>query len=166
MDVAFVQDFLDVGVGFDSAVAELLDADHGWLELLAEAGLQHGHDLRLRLAPKDAAIPLPSKRVRVDLERPYRRGEEWVLPFHWMATAVPALFPAMEAELDVAPLGAGDVRLTFSGRYRPPLGGIGEAIDTVILHRVVEHTVRTFLRGLGDALQCAAAASAGSVSSA
>ena len=164
--MAFVQDFLDVRVEFDAAVAELLDADHGWLELLAEKGLQHGHDLRLRLAPKDATIPLPSKRVRVDLERPYRRGEDWVLPFHWTATAVPALFPAMEAELDVAPLGADDVRLTFSGRYRPPLGGIGEAIDSVALHRVVEHSVRTFLAALGDALQRAAAGSAGPISSA
>jgi hypothetical protein len=164
--VAYVQDFLDVGVGFDAAVAELLDADHGWLELLAEQGIQHGHDLRLRLAPKDGAIPLPSKRVRVDLERPYRRGEDWLLPFHWTATAMPALFPAMEAELAVAPLGADDVRLTFSGQYRPPLGGIGEAIDTAVLHRVVEHSVRTFLRALGDALQRAAAGSAGPVSSA
>jgi hypothetical protein len=164
--MAFVQDFLEVDVGFDAAVAELLDADHGWLEILAEQGLRGGHELRLRLAPRGTVIPLPSKRVRVDLERPYPRGDGWVLPFHWMATAVLAIFPAMEAELGVAPLGDGDVRLTFSGRYRPPLGGVGELVDTVVLHRVVEHSVRTFLLALGDALRRGAPATADPVSSA
>jgi hypothetical protein len=116
--------------------------------------------------PRDSAIPLPSKRVRVDLEQPYRRGDAWVLPFHWSATALPALFPAMEAELSVAPLGESEVRLTFSGRYRPPLGGVGQIVDTVLLHRVVERSVRGFLHALGDGLERRAATRPGFVSSA
>jgi hypothetical protein len=151
--MAFVQDFLDVRVGFDAVVSELLDGDRGWLPVVAEKGVRGGQELRLRLAPRDAAFPLPSKRVRVDLERPYRRGDGWVLPFHWAATVVPAMFPAMEAELTVAPLGNTEARLTFSGRYQPPLGAVGQVVDTVLLHRVVERSVRSFLVALGDALQ-------------
>jgi hypothetical protein len=164
--MAFVHDFLDVAIGFDAAVAELLDAEPGWLAILAEKGITDGQALGLRLAPKDTAIPLPVAHVRIVLERPYRRSDRWVMPFHWAGTAVPALFQAMEAELSVAPLGVAEVRFTFSARYQPPVGGTGEMVDAVLLHRVVERSVRTFLCALGDAVQRRATSRANPVTSA
>ena len=162
----FVQDFRDIGVGFDAVIAELCNAERGWLAILAEDGVRAGHELRLRLVPKDTPIPLPSKRVHIEVEQPYVRGDGWVLPFHWVATALPGLFPTMEAELNVAPLGANEVRITFSGRYRPPLGSVGGMADTALLHRIVERSVRNFLQALDDGLKQRVASRGGAVSSA
>jgi hypothetical protein len=164
--MAFVQDFLDVAVGFDAAVVELGDVEPGWLAILAEKGVRDGQALRLRLAPKETAIALPSRCVRIDLERPYRRGDRWVMPFHWAGTAVPALFQAMDAELSVAPLGAAEVRLTFSARYQPPVSSPGQVVDALLLQRVVERSVRSFLFALGDAVLRRATSRAATLNSA
>lgn len=151
--MTFIRDFADVAVDFETAAAVLLHADRAWLAPLAAEGVHAGNQLRLRVAAPGSAIPLPSKRVRIDLESPYRRGDAWVIPFHWQATGLPALFPQMEAELQVEPLGPGEVRLTLSGHYRPPLGEIGHMADAVLLHRVVERSVRVFLAGVAEGVR-------------
>jgi hypothetical protein len=155
--VAFAQDFLDVPVPAAWAVAHLGEGEDALLALLAEHGLRAGQELRLRLVPPGSHVPLPSKRVRVDTERPYRRGDGCVLPFHWAATDVPGLFPTMQAELEVAPLGDDEVQLIFRGQYRPPLGGVGRMADAVLMHRIVERSIRAFLLALGETLERRAA---------
>ncbi len=54
------------------------------------------------------------------------------------------LFPVLDADLTLAPAGAG-ARLTLAGAYRPPLGPLGQALDRAILHRVAVATIRNFL---------------------
>lgn len=156
--MAFVYDFLDIPLGFDAVSGSLLHVDADWLTSVVVEGMRAGGELRLRLTSPGSAIPLPTKRGRVDLERPYRRGDAWVLPFHWRPTGPAALFPQLEAELEVAPLGEDEVRLSFSGHFRPPLGGIGQLADTVLLHRVVERSVRVFLATLADRVRAACTA--------
>lgn len=151
--MAFVHDFLDVPLGFDAAAEAVLRAEPDRLACIALRGVQAGGELQLRLASPRSAIPLPAKRGRVDVETAYRRGDAWVLPFHWRPTGPAALFPQIEAELQVAPLGANEVRLSFSGHYRPPLGEVGHLADAVLMHRVVERSVRVFLGTLADDLQ-------------
>ena len=41
----------------------------------------------------------------------------------------PGLFPALEADLEVAPLAPDRTQLAMSARYVPPLGPLGKAID-------------------------------------
>lgn len=151
--VAFVYDFLDVLLPFDAAAAALLRAEPDWLASMATHGAEAGGELQLRLAPPGSPLPLPSKRGRVDVESPYRRGDAWVLPFHWRPTGAAVLFPQIEAELQVAPLGPSEVRLTFTGHYRPPFGEVGHLADTVLMHRVVERSARVFLGSLARGLE-------------
>jgi hypothetical protein len=54
------------------------------------------------------------------------------------------LFPALDADLTLAPAGAGTM-LALAGAYRPPLGPLGQALDRAILHRVAVATIRNFL---------------------
>ena len=55
------------------------------------------------------------------------------------------MFPALDADLEVAPLGTGSTQLSISARYVPPLGKIGRLIDRAVLSRVAEATVKDFL---------------------
>ena len=73
-----------------------------------------------------------------------------VIPLRWTATDAPGLFPSLDADLEVAPHGAGSTQLSISARYRPPLGPLGEVIDRAVLHRVAEATVKDFLDRVAD----------------
>lgn len=55
-----------------------------------------------------------------------------------------AMFPVLDADLTLAPAGAGTM-LTLAGAYRPPLGPLGQTLDRAILHRVAVATIRNFL---------------------
>ena len=158
--MAFVHDFLDIPVGFDAATHARGSVEPDWLASVATHGMAAGGELRLRAVPPDSAIPLPSKRGRVDVETPYCRGDAWVLPFHWRAIGAAALFPQIEAELQVAPLGDGEVRISLSGNYRPPLGEVGHVADAVLLHRLAERSMRVFLTTLADGLLAVSRAAA------
>lgn len=162
--MAFVYDFLDVPLPFDAAATALLQAEPDWLASMVTHGAEAGGELQLRLAPPGSPLPLPSKRGRVDAETPYRRGDAWVLPFHWRPSGAAALFPQIEAELQVAPLGPSEVRLTFSGHYRPPLGEVGHLADTMLMHRVVERSVRVFLGSVARGLESARGSQGTSIS--
>jgi len=55
------------------------------------------------------------------------------------------LFPVLDADLKLAPDGAGSTVLTLAGSYRPPLGTLGEALDRAVLRRVAAATIRSFV---------------------
>ena len=75
-----------------------------------------------------------------------------MLPLRWTPTDAPGLFPALEADLEVAPLPPDRTQLAMSARYVPPLGPLGKAIDRAILYRVAEATLKDFLDRVGEAL--------------
>ena len=58
----------------------------------------------------------------------------------------------LHGDLRVAPLGAQRTQITLEGRYEPPLGAIGRRLDTIVLHRVAEASVRNFLELVARAL--------------
>jgi uncharacterized membrane protein len=76
----------------------------------------------------------------------------------WKATSAEHLFPALDADLEVAALGPSRTQLSISARYRPPGGPVGRALDRALLHRVAEATVKDFLDRVGEALQTRALA--------
>jgi hypothetical protein len=51
----------------------------------------------------------------------------------------------MSAELSIYPLTATETQLDFLGRYEPPLGAVGGAVDAVVGHRIAEASVHRFL---------------------
>jgi hypothetical protein len=75
-----------------------------------------------------------------------------VLPIRWQASELPGLFPALDADLEVAPLGPGRTQLAISARYAPPFGRLGKVIDRAVLSRVAEATLKDFLDRVADAI--------------
>jgi len=63
------------------------------------------------------------------------------IPLEWSAAQRAALFPIMNAELSVYPLTATETQLDFLGRYEPPLGIVGGALDAIVGHRIAEASV-------------------------
>ena len=68
------------------------------------------------------------------------------LDFSWEARERAGLFPTMDAALSVYPLSPQETQLDLQGRYLPPLGTLGTAIDATVGHRVAEATVLRLLR--------------------
>jgi hypothetical protein len=67
------------------------------------------------------------------------------LKLDWKAAKAPGLFPMMKAELALYPLTATETQLDFSGRYEPPLGWLGTAVNAVVGHRIAEASVHRFV---------------------
>jgi hypothetical protein len=75
------------------------------------------------------------------------------IPVFWGGAQRPGLFPLMSAELLVYPLTATETQLDFQGRYEPPLGALGGAIDAVVGHRIAEASVDRFVRDVARHLR-------------
>ena len=113
-------------------------ANHRGDSLLAEVGF--GDDVRV------------ARRVAIEFGQPVRAASKLVLPLRWTAAGASGLFPALEADLEVAPLGPQRSQLAMSARYEPPFGPIGRAIDRTVLFRVAEATLKDFLDRVAAAL--------------
>ena len=155
----FVQDFMIIDKPSSEIVA-LLQGEAG--SLLGEAveaagaGLDH---LRLKVAPGSWPTLL-AKQVEVRLGPVRRHGEVTLIAFTWSATGPGSLFPALDADLEVSPLGEERSEVALHGRYDPPGGGVGRGMDRLLLNRLANATVRAFLSNLAERLaETAAAAS-------
>ena len=78
-----------------------------------------------------------------------------VVPLRWEATGSEGLFPSMDADLEIAPLGPGRTQLAMSARYMPPLGRRGHARSTArCCFRVAEATLKDFLDRVATRADC------------
>ena len=75
------------------------------------------------------------------------------LQLQWEATRSPRLFPFMRATLSIYPLTATETQLDFSGRYDPPLGPIGSAMDALVGHHIAEASVHRFVKDVAEYLR-------------
>lgn len=147
----FIEDYIDVPADFPSVEARLLGESTDWLGRCAERGEVAGADVVVRIGPGGILAP-SRRRVRVHTGPWRSRGDAVVLPIEWESVRLRSLFPRLEGDLEVAPLGDDRCRLTLCGQYSPPLGQVGAALDRRVLHWVAGSTVRSFLDGLADAL--------------
>lgn len=111
--------------------------------LLAEVGF--GDDVRV------------ARQVAIEFGEPVRAASKLVLPLRWSATGASGLFPSLEADLEVAPLGPNRTQLSISARYVPPFGPIGRVVDRAVLFRVAEATLKDFLDHTAESLSTDAA---------
>jgi hypothetical protein len=121
----------------------LIGAPGSWLPALATEANLHGDRLLAEVGfGDDVRI---ARQVVINLGAPIHLPSKTVVPLRWTATGAPGLFPALDADLEIAPLGHDRCQLSLSARYVPPLGALGRAIDRALLFRVAEATIKNFL---------------------
>jgi hypothetical protein len=74
-----------------------------------------------------------------------RGGPVTTIPVYWEAANHPGLFPLMSADLKVYPLTSTETQIDFLGKYEPPLGLLGGALDALVLHRIADASVDRFV---------------------
>ena len=146
-----VYDFIRIPLPVDVVRHRLLGAVSALWQQVAEAAYDEGEELLSRVGPF-GPVPGLSKAVSVQVGKVRDRGEGFVMPLRWSATGPAELFPAMEADLEIAPLGSRESQLRISGSYDPPLGSVGRQLDRLLLHQLAEATVRALLGQLVAAL--------------
>ena len=73
------------------------------------------------------------------------RGRVTSIELEWEAARMPRLFPLMKAELLVYPLTAIETQLELSGKYEPPFGLLGSAVDDIAGYRIAETSCQQFI---------------------
>ncbi len=153
----FVRYYLELHLPAPIAVEALVRTPERWIPALASSADDHGHRLLM-----EVGFPVGprrvGKRVAIDLGEPVRTAGRTWLPISWRATGPRELFPALEGELEVAPVGTNVTQLGLSARYEPPFGLLGKTLDRALLHRIAEATIRDFVERVRVALQRQAAA--------
>ncbi len=149
----FIRYYLDLPTPFEEVEAALLAHPESWMPGLAEGAEDRGERLLAEVGFTVDREHRVEKKVEIGLGDPYRIPSKTTLPMSWKATGIEQLFPPLEADIEVAALGARRTQLSISVRYRPPMGAVGRALDRTLLHRVAEATVKDFLDQVGTTLQ-------------
>jgi hypothetical protein len=119
---------------------------------VSEVAYAGGLELSARVGPF-GGVPGLSKLVRVRTLEPVRLPERTMIGLRWEATGLTGeLFPVLDAELILTPVGAGSSRLELMGSYRPPLGRVGLVLDKVVMERVAEATIRSLVERIAEVL--------------
>jgi hypothetical protein len=138
----FVGDEVRLEVGFAVARDRLRQLAEGGA-LLGASEDAYGHGT---IGLERVGVPGLSKLVRVQVRELAGTDQSVGLAIRWEATGPGGgLFPVLDADLTVAPIGEQVTILTLAGAYRPPLGTMGTVLDRALLHRVASATIRAFL---------------------
>jgi|SRR5579862_5323491 len=140
----FIEDFVQINRDFDAIRAQVRADPRGLIATSAGAAYRHGERVSLRLTPLRGLQRL-GKSIDVDLAEPYEHEDRLVLPMHWRAPGATRLFPHLDGDLEFAPLGATTTQITLLASYDPPLGFVGRRADAMLLHRVAQASIRSFL---------------------
>ena len=109
-------------------LSALMRVDADWQDA-ASGALEEGRQLLLL-----AGVVGATKHVIVQSLPAYLRGATTVIPFRWVpAGPVGDLYPAVDANLELAPAEGGSSRLRFIGSYRPLPGHLDLTLDEVVL---------------------------------
>ena len=152
-----IQDFVQVKAPYATVRDRLLEPTPRWLTDGATDAYADGERLFLTVSATGGEVTV-GKRVQVELGAAYARGEGSVVPLSWWATGAQRLFPTLDADLELMPMGPDQVMLTLMGSYQPPLGALGRGVDRVVLHWIAEACVRSFLHRTAANLEHATAA--------
>ncbi len=149
-----VQDFIVIERPRHEVLEALGEDVAGLLAESTSAAARAAEQLRARVGP---ALPAPlamRKAVTVEIGPTRQAADSVLIAFSWKVEGgLSGVFPRLDADLEVAPLGAASTELTVRGRYEPPGGPLGRQLDRLVMHRVAESTVRAFLVHLAGRLQ-------------
>ncbi|HSL10261.1 MAG TPA: hypothetical protein VLA82_02970 [Actinomycetota bacterium] len=145
----FARYFVELPLDADHVVSILTRDPHTWMPGLAEAANRRGDDLLAEVGFGEQ--PRISRTVAIELAPVQQMPSKAVVPIRWKAAGAAGLFPELDADIEVAPLGV-RTQLALSARYVPPLGVLGRAVDRALLARVAEATIKDFLDRVADAI--------------
>lgn len=147
----FLAEDVIAGTGARQAQARFVSLLRGnWLAKASETAYGETVTGLLRVGPSGIAA---AKLVQVSFLDPIYRGDTMSVGLRWEAAGTAGgLFPVLDATITICPEGEQTARLALAGCYRPPLGRLGAALDTVILHRVATATARSLLHSVADAI--------------
>jgi hypothetical protein len=139
----FARYFVELPIAPERVEGALSEDPSTWMTHLAEHANRRGDVLLAEVGfGDDIRI---ARRVEIRFAPAVHAGKKAVFPFRWSASGPAGMFPALDADLEVAPLGPQNTQLAISARYVPPLGKVGRLIDRAVLSRVAEATVKDFL---------------------
>ncbi len=153
MNVAKAQSRILIGDSVDVAkplavVAARCLENSQWLSRVATNAEHRARAVRVR----PLGDQILAREVCVEVRGVMSRGSGLVAWIEWKSPDS-ALFPVLDAELELTERGASGSRLTLSGSYLAPLGALGRGLDWAVMHRFARTTIRNFLRDL-SALAC------------
>jgi hypothetical protein len=144
--------FVVVARPVDEIETELETGAQNWMP--AMAWKSNGHGMRLL---SELGFELGKRRIarRIDVElgAPSRLTGATLIPIRWKAASHAGFFPALEGQLEIAPIGKATTQIGLSASYEPPLGVLGKIADRALMHRIAEITVKDFLDRIGDELR-------------
>lgn len=146
----FARYFVELPVPPRAVEDAVLRAPSTWIPGLASTANHRGDALLAEVGFGDEVRV--ARQVAIEFGEPVRMPTKTVLPLRWNATGAAGLFPSLDADLEIAPMGAGRTQLAISARYVPPLGALGRVIDRTVLFRVAEATLKDFLDRVADTL--------------
>lgn len=150
----FASDSREVPVSFAMAASRLQELARGrLLDGVSEHVYRGGVEYLMRVGPA-GAVPGVSRLVRVRFAEPMHHDGAMSVALRWEATgAVGGLFPALDADIRLAPAAGERSTVTLTGSYRPPLGVLGDRLDRLVLHTVATATITTLLTRIAAALE-------------
>jgi len=147
----FIDDFIDVECPFNALRARF-SGDGQWLAPLATVATQEGENFQMRIGPSWAA-GIMTREVNVKIWPPRERGWALARSLTWTPNDWQFLFPLLEGDLELAPIGPDRCRISLAATYTPALGRFGVQVDRALLHHVAASTVRSFLNQIAAMLQ-------------
>jgi hypothetical protein len=149
----FIRYYLELQVPFDEVERALLADPGSWLPGMATEAGEQGERLLVDVGFEVGNDRRVDREVQIDIGGPVSvPSETTTLPIAWKAKHGVGPVPQLDADIEIATLGATRTQLSMSARYRPPLGTIGRALDKALMHRVAEATVKDFLDRVGERL--------------
>lgn len=145
----FLDDSVEVECSFSDARTRFC-SDGGWLAPMATRATDEGEHY-LRVGPGGSGRG--QMEVSIRLGACSGKGVTSVVPIRWEATRLCKLFPVLDGNVELVPLGEGRCRLGLQASYRPPLDGVGRLLDHALLHKVAVATIGSFLAQVAHSLE-------------
>lgn len=140
-------------VSFADARVRLAGLIRGGLLHRASAHAYGGEITGLARVGPLGPVPGLSKLVKVHVQVLKDTGDSARFALRWeVGGPGGALFPALDADITLAPAGEHAATLTLAGAYRPPLGAVGAVLDQAVMRRIAAATIRAFLHHVAEAI--------------
>lgn len=152
----FLRSFVVVARPAAEVETEIVAGVHNWLPDMAKRATGDGESLLSELGFRVGRRRI-ARQIEVEIGAARAGGGMTFLPIRWHAVTDANLFPTLEGELEIAPVGAFRTQLGLNANYAPPLGLFGKIADRTLFHRVAEVTVKDFLERIGKRLEKAQA---------